>query len=104
MTNEKPLEFGRIVATLGAFAALAESSVRWGELNELLNRHASGDWGELEYAEDRTANERAIVEGGRILSAYKLSDGTKIWIITEQDHSVTTVLLPEEYGHTEYDY
>jgi len=93
----KPLEFGRIVATPGAFAALAQSSVQWGELNELLDRHASGDWGDLEYPEDRAANERALLEGGNIHSVYTLANGTRIWIITEHDRSVTTVLLPEEY-------
>jgi len=37
------------------------------------------------------------VHGWRILSSYTLSDGTKIWIITEADRSATMVLLPEEY-------
>jgi hypothetical protein len=34
---------------------------------------------------------------GRVFSAYELLDGTRIWIITETDRSVTTILLPEEY-------
>jgi hypothetical protein len=41
--------------------------------------------------------ERAIREGRRVFSAYELRDGTRIWIITEADRSVTTVVLPEEY-------
>ena len=48
-------------------------------------------------AEDQLANLRAVREGTRVLSAYELSDGTRIWIITEADRSVTTILLPEEY-------
>ena len=39
----------------------------------------------------------AVREGRRVLSAYGLRDGTRIWIITEADRSVTTILLPEEY-------
>ena len=42
-------------------------------------------------------NDAAIIHGGRILSAYKTSSGTRFWIITEADRSSTTVLLPEEY-------
>ena len=36
-------------------------------------------------------------EGRRVFSAYELRDGTRIWIITEADRSVTTILLPGEY-------
>jgi len=38
-----------------------------------------------------------VREGRRVFSAYELRDGTRIWIITEADRSVTTILLPEEY-------
>jgi len=37
------------------------------------------------------------IRGFRLLSAYHLSDGTKIWVITEADQSAKTILLPEEY-------
>jgi hypothetical protein len=46
---------------------------------------------------DKAANEAAVEHGFRILSAYRLADDTRIWIITEADRSVTTILLPEEY-------
>ena len=61
-----------------------------------LQRHVAGDWGEV-CAEDKQSNDHALVEGTRILSAYRAADGTKFWIITEADRSVTTVLLPEDY-------
>ena len=48
-------------------------------------------------AEDQLQNLRAVREGTRVFSAYELRDGTRIWIITEADRSVTTILLPEEY-------
>jgi hypothetical protein len=61
-----------------------------------LARHAQGDWGDLEQ-DDKAENESAPKDGLRLLSAYQLADGTKIWVITEADRSVTTILLPEEY-------
>lgn len=61
-----------------------------------LVRHIAGDWGEVD-EQDRRENELSLIHGFRLLSAYTLNSGTKIWIITEADRSVTTVLLPEEY-------
>lgn len=84
---------GRVVATPGALEALAGAGH---EPAEFLDRHIQGDWGELT-DDDRAENELSVKEGFRILSAYHLKDGTKIWIITEADRSSTTVLLPEEY-------
>jgi len=65
------------------------------DLFDYLTRHATGDWGEL-CAFDRRQNERALRAGERILSAYPVGE-ERIWIITEADRSVTTILLPEEY-------
>lgn len=59
-------------------------------------RHGAGDWGDL-CEEDRQANERALEHGGRLVSVYRDREDTKIYIITEHDRSVTTVLLPEDY-------
>jgi hypothetical protein len=61
-----------------------------------IQRHASGDWGELS-PDDKAENELSVKEGFRILSAYRDRNGTKFWIITEGDRSVTTILLPEDY-------
>jgi hypothetical protein len=63
---------------------------------QCLLRHVVGDWGEVGAADWR-ANDRAIRDGDRILSAYTLKTGVRIWVITEADRSVTTILLPEEY-------
>ncbi len=84
---------GQLVATPGALAALEDAHQ---DAIGFLSRHQHGDWGELD-AEDKQENERSVRNNFRILSAYTLSTGTKIWIITEADRSVTTVLLPEEY-------
>ena len=85
--------FGQLVATPGALDALE----RTGQSPlEFLGRHASGDWGEVCEA-DKKENDFSVRNGFRLLSAYRLRDGTKLWIITEADRSATTILLPEEY-------
>ena len=48
-------------------------------------------------AEDATENDFSVTHGFRILSAYALKDGTRIWILTEADRLATTILLPDEY-------
>lgn len=85
--------FGQVVMTPGALEALALS----GETPlPFLARHAGGDWGDLE-DNDKRANDKALVHGGRLLSAYHTTRGEKIWIITEADRSSTCILLPSEY-------
>lgn len=84
---------GTVVATPGALRALEESGE---SAFDLLYRHASGDWGELD-EHDKRENELSLVHGFRLLSAYKLKSGEKIWVISEADRSVTTLLLPEDY-------
>ena len=93
MKMETLFALGQLVATPGAIRAAHEA-----EDNLLLYifRHAAGDWGDLS-REDMRANAEALKEGTRLLSAYHLKDGRKLWIITEWDRSATTVLLPEEY-------
>lgn len=89
-----PVELGQVLATPGALEALAAANIL---PIELLRRHAGGDWGEVD-AHDRDANDRALLEGTRLLSAYTLpATKEKVWIITEWDRSVTTLLLPAEY-------
>ena len=83
---------GQTVATPNALDLLAQHNT---SCFSLLARHQSGDWGNLP-AEDALSNQQAIECGYRIMSVYPLETG-KVWIITEADRSVTTVLLPEEY-------
>jgi hypothetical protein len=86
-------ELGRIVATRGALRALESAGQ---SPTEFLDRHANGDWGELD-DEDKQENAFSVQHGFRILSAYTTSAGDKLWIITEADRSATTFLLPSEY-------
>ena len=84
---------GRLVATPGALALLEQAHK---SPLEFLSRHRRGDWGEL-CQEDKTENELSLKYGFRLLSSYPITKTEKLWIITEADRSVTTLLLPAEY-------
>ena len=84
---------GRVVATPGAIEALEQASING---FELLSRHHRGDWGDLS-EDDKAENEFSVDKYLRIFSSYRISDDEKVWIITEADRSVTTLLLPSEY-------
>jgi hypothetical protein len=93
--NEKAILFplGSIYLTVGAKDVLEESGQN---AFEFLNRHQSGDWGEVCHS-DKKENELSLREGFRLLSSYKTNLGDKLWLISEADRSVTTILLPSEY-------
>ena len=93
MSDRPMFVLGQLVATPGVLAKFEEAGQR---PMEFLARHASGDWGQV-CCRRPAGQRRAIAEGTRLLSAYELDTGAKIWIITEADRSVTTILLPEEY-------
>ena len=61
----------------------------------LLTRHLHCDWGEL-CEEDWKMNDAAVRKGERLLSSYQAA-GQKVFIITEWDRSVTTILFADEY-------
>lgn len=89
------LELGNVVVTSGVANWLDELRGRVCDVAAVIKRHASGDWGEV-CEEDSKSNDFAAKNDERILSAYTV-DGRKLWVITECDRSVTTVLFPEEY-------
>jgi hypothetical protein len=84
-------ELGKIVITRNAQDTLVPQSVPIA-----LKRHSNCDWGEVD-DEDKAANNQALKDGSRLLSAYLDHNNVKFWIITEADRSVTTILLPEDY-------
>ena len=84
---------GQVVATVGALDALVQAKQK---PEEFLARHQAGDWGEVP-PEDAAENEFSLKKNFRLMSAYTLSNEVKIWIITEYDRSITTILLPSEY-------
>ena len=81
---------GRIVTMPNALESLTQDDILLG-----IQRHQAGDWGNLT-DDNRAANDRALAQGGRIVSAYNAMNGTRFWLITEADRSATTILLPED--------
>ena len=93
ISARSPIPLGRILATPGALAACQAS----GDVPaDFLRRHECQDWGNVG-ADDWARNDEALRVGNRIVSSYRLKNGETIWIITEADRSVTTLLLPDEY-------
>jgi len=88
-------KLGQIVMTRGVNDLVAENEEFAKFVLESLKRHAAGDWGDLS-EQDKKENEFSLDKHLRILSAYK-KDKWKIWIITENNREVTTILFPEEY-------
>lgn len=99
MTNTqqraRPLfTLGQVFMTPGAEAALAAADQ---SPFEFLARHLAGDWGEGLPPEDVQANQDALQQELRLLSRYITKQNEVIWVITEYDRSITTLLLPQEY-------
>ena len=84
---------GVIVTTPAALAALRASGEN---VVHFLAHHVRADWGDLDAA-DAQANDHALKSGGRLISAYTLRNGQRLWLITEADRSSTCLLLPDEY-------
>lgn len=97
--KKSTFQLGQIVATPGATEALNPQ-----QIGQYLTRHTAGDWGCV-CNEDKALNDQALAYGSRVLSAYPIDPAKPhkgfgenvVWIITEADRSVTTILLPSEY-------
>ena len=62
---------------------------------ESFERYRSCDWGDR-CSEDKAENEKSLRNGERIFALYNIGN-EKIYIITEWDRSVTTILFSHEY-------
>ncbi len=94
LTSQARFSPGQVVMTAGI-----DELVRQGRLNPTpyLRRHLDGDWGDLSDS-DRRQNDAALKSGeDRLFSSYQVTRDLKLWIITEWDRSITTLLLPSEY-------
>jgi len=83
------------VGQLG-IAPIAQERIPMKDVENALNRHVKGDWGDV-CEEDRAQNEWALKNEARLISVYKSEAGVKFWIITEADRSSTTILMPGDY-------
>jgi len=98
MTITAKFSLGQVLATPGALQAMKESGQ---EAAFFLDRHSTGDWGTV-CPDDAQLNDEALMDGGRVISAYSTLKGVKIWIITEAadgdgQRFATTIMLPDEY-------
>ena len=93
ISKQPAFELGQIVATPAALAVLKKAGQ---QPDEFLTRHARCEWGDVD-EDDRRENDYSLEHGFRILSAYRTNAGDRLWIITEGDRTVITLLLPEEY-------
>ena len=91
--QKQTLLVGQTLAAPGALDALERAGQTPADF---VARHSNCDWGIVD-DEDASLNDEALVNGARILSAYKTTLGVRLWIITEADRSATTILLPSEY-------
>ena len=97
-TTKPKFPLGQVLATPGALEALKKSGQ---SPASFIERHVSGDWGEV-CPDDKALNDESLIDGSRILSAYKTSKNERLWIITEaaddEGHRCcTTILMPSEY-------
>jgi hypothetical protein len=93
VSGQGRFSLGQIVATPAALEVLQRAGQKpW----DFLARHVRGEWGEVD-ADDWAENEVSLREGFRLLSVYTTKAGETVWIISEADRSVTTLLLPADY-------
>ncbi len=95
--TEKKFELGRVVCTPGVHHLIESGKISKDWLLHFVERHQHGDWGDHVCAEDEAVNEEALILGHRLFSSYIVVDTQRMWVITEADRSVTTLLLPREY-------
>lgn len=88
-------KLGKLVWTRGVNDLIADDMSFASFVLKSQKRYARGDWGDC-CKEDQEANNQALKDGSRIIGVYQ-NEKWKIWIITEADRSVTTILFPEEY-------
>ena len=107
MSNAPRFALGQLAATPGALELLEQTGF---SALALISRHSQGSWGDC-CDEDKETNEAAVRQRMRVMSVYRLVDAEALlqtpqdkrsnlptlWIITEADRSVTTLLLPSEY-------
>ena len=96
-------DLGQLVAAAGVAEAMSSCAAFANFVFDCLKRYCQGDWGEMEQGDIDMNNESVALDDGRVLASYDMPAdipidyADKIWIITEADRSVTTVLFPDEY-------
>ena len=100
--NTKILKTGVLVTTVQISEEMSKNSKFSIFCQKSLEKHTQGDWGDV-CEDDKKNNDFSLENEERIISSYNLPDyitvefESKIWIITEWDRSITTILFPSEY-------
>lgn len=96
--KKQRFELGQLVSTKAVHERMQKDLEFKYFCGKSLERHRLCDWGDL-CESDKKLNNIALDTGERLMSAYVFNEETdeKIWIITERDRSVTTILFPSEY-------
>lgn len=96
MSDKPKFLSGHMIVTNNVYDLMNRDDTFGDHISDCIGRHMKGDWGDVGKA-DAHENEISLKKGWRLLSSYVSEGFPKIWIITEADRSVTTVLFPEEY-------
>lgn len=99
--DEPAFELGEVTSSAGLDAWMTANGGNDAKQRLLpyLYRHHHGDGGDID-PDEQLLNFAAIMKGGaRVMSVYNVPElpSGKLWIITEEDRSKTTLLLPEDY-------
>lgn len=89
-------QLGQTVVTRGINERIANDTEFAKFITESFKRYVNCDWGDL-CEEDKEMNDSAVKNNDdRILAKYSFNN-EDIYIITEWDRSVTTILFTNEY-------
>ena len=98
----KTFALGRVVATRRVWELIEADDLFAKFVSDCMSRYIANDWGVLD-EEDWELNDESVDGDGRLLASYPLPDifdvdfDDRLWIITEWDRSVTTILFPGDY-------
>ena len=92
--TKQKFDLGRVVITPAATAALDASG---NALADLLERHQTGDWGDVTQHES-SVNERGLVEQFNLQSAYDIARLGRLVVVTNGPRTLTMVHLDRSSG------
>lgn len=95
---KKQFDTGQLVATAAVHSKMKSDEDFYAFCISSFFRHENCDWGDTCY-DDKRLNDEALESGDRVFSVYYYNGNSdeRIWIITESDRSVTTILFPSDY-------
>jgi hypothetical protein len=86
-------QLGRLVVTPAVLTAVSVD-----DICRAIDRHVCGVWGEVPDLV-RITNECGLSYGGHLLSAYHVTNGVELRILTASDRLTTTIHLPSDSGY-----